>query len=187
MIDVIILVFLETLFCFICIKAAKGKLSVWRNAGLFFGIIACTFLSGLLLRGHVFRYFLILALIFGLIKLIYGKQTRYYDLFVVIIILAVNFIVHFVFIMAIGGVDGFTSTHRFALGIVPVTLAVLLAKLKVIQKLYSLLRQSLSSGERFYLRYCLSICFVLTVLVYLKSLVRYLEVGYLAPWWRMLF
>jgi len=63
------LIVLEALYIFLSLKAIiREKLSPWRNAGLFFGVVAANLGSGIL-AGSVFRFLLIAGLLYGLMKL----------------------------------------------------------------------------------------------------------------------
>ena len=71
---IILSILLEAWFIFIAIKAMKSeKISVLRNALLFFGIVVANLGSGILARTP-FKHLLTVSIIFIIIKLLYNNS-----------------------------------------------------------------------------------------------------------------
>jgi len=97
-----LLVVLEAAYIFISLRAIiREKLSLLRNAGLFFGIIAAN-LGSVIFIGTPFRFLLVAGLIFGLMKLVFTEKVYFYSLFLVIAVYGVKWTIEILLMLVIG-------------------------------------------------------------------------------------
>jgi len=162
------LILLEALYIFISLKAlVMEKLSIKRNLGLFFGIVAANLASGIL-HATPFRFFLVGFLVFGLMKLV-CRSVYFFKLHLIIAIYGVKFVIEIIVAALFFSYEATEISIVFTSALLLILPVALYLPARLLCKKISLLWQ----GENlFYLRFWLVIMSLSGLLVYVKLLVQ---------------
>ncbi|MCL1859098.1 MAG: hypothetical protein FWF92_07670 [Oscillospiraceae bacterium] len=171
---IVLSILLEAAFIFISIKAMKSeKLSIVKNILLFIGIIAANIGSGIL-TGSVFRYLLIVALYFIMIKSLYNKNANFYDIFCLFGILAFKITIEtLTMLLFIKELEQYTLVNSIICNIIFLIFPIVL--FKSIRKCYLLIDKLWKCRENFYIRYMLCITMISAIILYLNIILIYIN------------
>jgi len=171
-ITVTALVFIEALYILISLRAiSREKLGVTRNAFLFFGVIAANLASGVI-AGNVFRFLLVSALIFGLMKLVSCEKVYFYNFFLIMLVISIKMTLEIIYIVLIVGLQNFTMTLSIAGGIIFLIFPI--AMLKPTKKTCEKINAFWQKEGTFYIRYALVITMIAGVMIYTHILNKYI-------------
>jgi hypothetical protein len=155
---------------YICVKSIRIKqVTKIKNIGLFFGIIACNLASGLLYMS-VFRYLVVVALYFGLLKFLYKNSTKFYDVFAINVFLFIKLFCEYITFLA------FDYTILNAVICLSAFCVIPLVFQKQILKKYILLSDLWNHRLTFYLRYSLIVVSIASILIYSQILISIMKV-----------
>ena len=164
-------IILETAFLFIALKSMKKERI--NNIFLFLGIIIATISSGIL-AGSVFRYLLVIILLFSLLKILYKEKARFYDIFAINIILIIKGSIEIIiFILIFKDVNIINPINMFFISLF-IFLIPLIGN-KSLKFLYQKIVFLWNKGESFYLRYVLCVLINIAIIFYYYIMVEYMK------------
>jgi hypothetical protein len=175
---IVTLILLEAVYIFISLKAIiREKLSVTRNAFLFFGIIAANLGSGLIgfaISFSPFEHLIFIALLFGLMKLACKEGVLFYAVGLISVILGVKFTLEIIGMLPVMlGAMEFSAPYRLTYSVVLFIFAV--CTRNVLSKLRDIVDDYWKRENPFYVRYLLNIGFIIAICAYIYGFVFFVR------------
>ena len=167
----IIILLLETLYCYIILKefdilGKKNKII------LFVSILAIIMLSGIVLNGSIFRYLFLPISFFIVIKLLNNRNSISFSC-IILIALFIKYLIEFIsVILLINNLDIYTISFIFEF--ISITFSLLFAK--YVKNIKKIILKLWNSSKKFYIRYIFLICINIFILFIIHNLIQMKEV-----------
>jgi len=173
MIAIALMIALEALYVDLCIVFSKNeKLSVTRHFLLFVGIIIANLISGVLFAS-VFRFLCWSVLTYGVMILIYKRNVKFFDIFVLFCILFLKTFLEYVILHILGwDIDSISHTIIIIVGAIIAILPLITKAL--LARAYFALGLLWKKDNTFYIRYVLCILFICAILLYMHVIIKLL-------------